>query len=617
MKARALPLVITLCSACVPMAPEHGPPATEEAVGSKGIVGGSSVSIVDHPWQISLQTNYGYAFCGGSIIHPEWVLTAQHCVEGEAASGLRVVAGVSRLSQSSSGQIRGVDQIVRYPGYYAPEYGEDVALLRLSSPFDLSAAGVAVIDLVTSADASAGMTAPGVDATVSGWGSLYSGGGSPDTLQAVNVPIVTQSAANAAYSGVNITSDQLGAGLIGTGGRDSCQGDSGGPLTVPDGAGGRRLAGVVSWGYSCADSRWPGMYARVSSYASWIQGYVDVNVAPSVAITSPSAGAVLSGQITARADASDADGRVARVVFTFPDGSAVSDSSAPYAVTWDSTGFADGTAIIRAQAFDEDGASSAQDAVTFTTSNGNASCATGGYAAADTPISIPDNDSMGISSQLVVNGAGTIDDLQVSLQITHTYRGDLVVQLVAPSGNSAVLSNRSGGSADDLVISGADVAAFDGEPAAGAWTLRVQDLAGQDLGRLESWSLNVSAACSPGGGGSGPWSASATPNLATVDDGVVCDSVTVTGSGDAADVKLSLEGEHDWRSILRGTLEHDGAVVEAFATGTFPRQGGSFSLTDQPISGFSGGAAGTWTLCIYDTDAYGDTGVLQSWSVGE
>lgn len=608
--------VFALC-ACVPAPPEYEPPPLEETAGKQGIVGGSSASILQHPWQVSLQSSFGSPFCGGSVIQREWVLTANHCVEGSSASSLRVVAGVTRLSQSNGGQVRAVEQIVRYPGYFAPEYGKDVALLKVSPAFDLSDPGVAAIDLVTPAEASAGLTAPGVEATVSGWGALSSGGGSPDVLQAVNVPIVSQNAAQAAYSGTNITADQLGAGLIGVGGRDSCQGDSGGPLTVPDGAGGRRLAGVVSWGYGCASSRWPGMYARVSAFASWIQSYVDVNEAPSVQITQPADGAIVQGTLVVSAAASDPDGRVTRVRFTFPDGATIDDTNAPFAVTWDSTGFPDGPAPIRAQAFDDGGASSPADQITVNLSNGNSACATGAYAAQDTPIAIPDASSAGVSSSLLVGGSGTISDLQVSLRITHTYRSDLVVQLVAPSGSAAVLSNRAGGSADDLVFSAVDVSIFDGEPAAGVWQLVVQDLARQDVGRLESWSLDLDATCAGGGGGGGPWSAERTPNLSTVDDGVVCDSVTVSGPGDAADVKLDIEGRHDWRAALRATLEHDGVTVEAFGAGTFPRQGGAFGFSGRAISGFVGDAAGTWTLCLFDTDAYGDTGVLGRWRVGE
>lgn len=518
-------MLLASSAACVPPPPDYEPPPLEEAGTGQGIVGGQSASIVDHPWQISLQGSFGGHFCGGSIIDPSWILTAAHCVEGSSASSLRVVAGITRLSQANSGQVRSVAQVISYPGYIAPEYGRDAALLRLSAPLDLSTATVRAIGLVTPNDEAAGLTAAGVNARVSGWGSLSSGGGSPDNLQAVTVPLVSQAAAQSAYRGETITADQLGAGVLGVGGRDACQGDSGGPLTVPDGAGARRLAGVVSWGYGCGDRRYPGLYARVASFTTWIAGYVT----PAPPPPPP-----------------------------------------------------------------------------------NANCATGSYASTDTPVAIPDNSSAGIASTLSVAGPGTVTALQVSLRISHTYRGDLVVRLVSPSGTTVLLSDRAGGSADDLVLNATNLSNFNGESATGAWRLLIQDLAGQDLGQLNSWSLDISAQC---GGTSGGWSGARTPALPTVDNGQVCDSVTVSTSGNAADVELDLAGRHDWRSVLRGTLEHNGVRVEAFAAGTFPRQGGSISLTDQAIAGFSGDASGTWTLCIIDTDAYGDTGQLESWSV--
>jgi secreted trypsin-like serine protease len=239
--------------------------------GADKIVGGTNADITEFPWQISMQTTSGFHFCGGSILDAEWILTASHCVDGQSPSAFRIVAGVTRVSQSSSGQVRNVAQIIMFPGYVTPEQGKDVSLVRLSTPLTLNSTTVKAIPIVTAADASAGVTNPGVNSTVTGWGTLSSGGSSPDILQKVTVPLISNADANAAYQpeGITITADQLGAGLLGVGGRDSCQGDSGGPLVVQT-ASGTKLAGVVSWGFGCADANFPGMYARVSSFEQFI-----------------------------------------------------------------------------------------------------------------------------------------------------------------------------------------------------------------------------------------------------------------------------------------------------------------------------------------------------------
>ncbi|HTE55290.1 MAG TPA: M4 family metallopeptidase [Kofleriaceae bacterium] len=118
-----------------------------------------------------------------------------------------------------------------------------------------------------------------------------------------------------------------------------------------------------------------------------------------------------------------------------------------------------------------------------------------------------------------------------------------------------------------------------------------------------------------GGGGGGGWSGSATPNLPTVDNGSACTNLTVSGTGNASEARLNIAGTHAYRSILRGTLAHNGVTVTAFPTGTFPNNSGAFSFTNRAVPGLSGSAAGTWTLCMIDTDAFGDTGVLNTWSV--
>ena len=92
----------------------------------------------------------------------------------------------------------------------------------------------------------------------------------PDHLQQVDVSIVSQASCQSSYPGETISSGMLCAGSPG---RDSCQGDSGGPAVV-DGGEEPVQAGVVSWGYGCANPRYPGVYARVATYADWIRSNV-------------------------------------------------------------------------------------------------------------------------------------------------------------------------------------------------------------------------------------------------------------------------------------------------------------------------------------------------------
>lgn len=242
-------------------------------------------------------------------------------------------------------------------------------------------------------------------------------------------------------------------------------------------------------------------------------------------------------------------------------------------------------------------------------------CVNGTFSSTAVPRSIPDNNATGVTSTLAVTGDGTVATLALSLNISHTFRGDLVVTLIAPDGTSSVISNRAGGSADNIVLSNSSIAGFAGHTAAGTWSLKVTDLAAQDVGTINSWSLNIVGSCTGGGGGAN-WSGSATPNVATIDNGQVCSSLTVsTTGGDSSLAKLSIAGRHDFCSVLSGTLAHGGVTATAFPTGTFANGACNFTLTNRAVAGFSGDASGTWTFCLRDTDAFGDTGTLTSWSV--
>ncbi|WP_327343014.1 S8 family peptidase [Streptomyces europaeiscabiei] len=105
-----------------------------------------------------------------------------------------------------------------------------------------------------------------------------------------------------------------------------------------------------------------------------------------------------------------------------------------------------------------------------------------------TAVSIPDNGAA-IESSIPVTGVtgNAPSTLQVGVDITHTYRGDLVLDLVAPDGSTYRLKASSSDSADNLVTTYSVNASS--EVANGTWKLRVQDVADADTGRLNNWKL--------------------------------------------------------------------------------------------------------------------------------
>ena len=77
----------------------------------------------------------------------------------------------------------------------------------------------------------------------------------------------------------------------------------------------------------------------------------------------------------------------------------------------------------------------------------------------------------------------------VEVHIVHTYIGDLIVTLVAPDGSTYPLHNRAGGSTDN--IDQTYTTNLSSEPANGTWKLRVQDAAGADIGRIDTWTISL------------------------------------------------------------------------------------------------------------------------------
>ncbi|GEC03794.1 extracellular protease [Streptomyces spinoverrucosus] len=114
---------------------------------------------------------------------------------------------------------------------------------------------------------------------------------------------------------------------------------------------------------------------------------------------------------------------------------------------------------------------------------------TGTTFSSTSAVSIPDAGSA-VESPITVSGrsGNAPSALQVAVDITHTYRGDLVIDLVAPDGSTYRLKSSSGSDSANDVKTTYTVNASS-EVANGTWKLRVQDVAAQDTGTINSWSL--------------------------------------------------------------------------------------------------------------------------------
>jgi len=281
---------------------------------SERIVGGDPTSQSEWPWQNALYfrgpDGHQYFDCGGSLIAPNWVLTAAHCFAGtRKPEDWTVVTNIAKISADGipEGSLqRKVARVVVHEQYDTESHANDIALLQLAEPLPNT-----TISLQLTSD----KTIEGADrsVTVVGWGrtrwlqqkkdaqgnSVWIDGmtqqqvnpsnfQSPE-LRKASIPLVDVEKCakmEQGIKGVLVDARVLCAGLP-EGGRDSCQGDSGGPLMSQIDSDHWRQIGVVSVGIHCGEVKLPGVYTRVSAFGDWIRGVVGGDLV--VAAQTPSA----------------------------------------------------------------------------------------------------------------------------------------------------------------------------------------------------------------------------------------------------------------------------------------------------------------------------------------
>ena len=205
--------------------------------------------------------------CGATVIDPEWIVTAAHCAPypgDEVIYGLEYWADVHGLpSDEQAAHLTTVDTVYLHPSYNSSTLENDIALARLANPVDLgNAQPIALHDPPGGGDLTDDRSL-----TVAGWGTTSSGGSSSARLKAAT--IFVDEGCGQYPAGEIIDTAMFCAAAPGT---DSCQGDSGGPVVLVD-SGITYLAGIVSWGYGCAEAAYPGVYTRVSNYTDWVASH--------------------------------------------------------------------------------------------------------------------------------------------------------------------------------------------------------------------------------------------------------------------------------------------------------------------------------------------------------
>jgi lysyl endopeptidase len=233
-------------------------------------------------------------------------------------------------------------------------------------------------------------------------------------------------------------------------------------------------------------------------------------------------------------------------------------------------------------------------------------------------LAIPDVNATGVTSTLNVPDSMTITSVSVNVGITHTFQGDLEVALIGPDNTTVLLHNRTGAGADNLnttysitTRSAQALSAFNGKNTAGAWKLRVRDLAAADIGTLNTWKVTFNGY------------STLSANTAIPDNNAtgITSTLNVAATGTIASLRVRVDITHTFKGDLEVSLiGPDNTTVllhnlTGGSTDNVQTVYADLTAPAQALSAFTGKAInGAWKLKVRDLAAV-DTGTLNFWEI--
>ncbi|XP_063032898.1 chymotrypsin-C-like [Melospiza melodia melodia] len=254
-----------------------GQPAVPPQLSSR-VVGGEDAVAHSWPWQISLQYSRSGSWshtCGGTLIAPQWVLTAAHCIS--SSKTYRVVLGKQNLSEDDEpGSVAvAVEKTIVHEKWNSIliTCSNDIALVKLAEE-------VQETDTVRAAclPAAGKILSNNYPCYVTGWGRVRTNGPLADALQQALLPVVDyETCSKWDWWGSTVKKTMVCAG--GDGIVSGCNGDSGGPLNCQREDGIWEVEGIVSFGsgLKCNMKNKPTVFTRVSAYIDWINEKMSAN----------------------------------------------------------------------------------------------------------------------------------------------------------------------------------------------------------------------------------------------------------------------------------------------------------------------------------------------------